>query len=332
MALDVGCGEPRTVAGNTEDAALARVVTRLSGQYLLRYLQLIAHEGDIRDAIVGIAIVAANTAHLDGPTGEGWRYAGVAAPPPDEARQPVSISRVAESLGLPFETARRRVGRLIRAGGCVKVPGGVIIPTAVLTRRAPSRALTNAGYVRAFVRDLEAAGQAEAAAFTAAWPSDAAGGDVAIARVVTRLSAGYALRAFRLLVDVYGDVRSGIVAQAIVTANTAHLVDREGSRYAGVEETPPDAVRRPVSVLSLAGALGLPYETLRAQVQRLIEAGVCVRVDGGVLVPAAVLETPVATRATMANVAYVRQFLRDLLARSLEALALQPDPAGEARA
>jgi hypothetical protein len=60
--------------------------------------------------------------------------------------------------------------------------------------------------------------------------------------------------------------------------------------------------------------LGLPYETLRRQVHRLIEAGVCVRVEGGLIVPMAVVEQPAAGQAVLANVRYVRQFVRNLQA------------------
>jgi hypothetical protein len=289
-------------------------VTRLSGEYVLHFLRLLFEEGDIRDAVVALAIAAANTAHLDQATGPGLRYAAVDSPPPDEVRKPVAILAVAESLGLPFETTRRRVGRLMRRGACIRVGGGVIIPTAFLTRRQPSRALTNIGYVRKFVRDLAAAGLTEATLVARALP--AAEEDAAIARTVTRLSADYALRALQLLVATYGDVRTGIVAQTIVTANTAHLAAETSAaaRYAGIDETPPDAVRKPVSVRRLAEWLRLPYETTRAQVQRLIAAGVCVRAEDGVFVPTAVLETPAAARSTLANAALVRKFMRDLLA------------------
>ena len=46
--------------------------------------------------------------------------------------------------------------------------------------------------------------------------------------------------------------------------------------------------------------------------RRLIDAGVCVRVDDGLIVPGAVLERPAAARSALANVGYVRKFMRDL--------------------
>jgi hypothetical protein len=144
--------------------------------------------------------------------------------------------------------------------------------------------------------------------------------DAAVARIVSRLSSEYILRALQLLVEAYGEIRTGIIAQTIVTANTAHLDTRggEGWRYAAIDETPPDEVRRPISIARLAESLGLPFETTRRHVQRLIETGVCVRVEGGLIVPKVVLEQPGAAQAALANVGYVRKFIRDLQAAGLE--------------
>ena len=48
--------------------------------------------------------------------------------------------------------------------------------------------------------------------------------DTAVARIVTRLSSEYVLRAFQLLIDAFGDIRAGLLVQAINTANVAALV------------------------------------------------------------------------------------------------------------
>jgi hypothetical protein len=92
-------------------------------------------------------------------------------------------------------------------------------------------------------------------------------------------------------------------------------------------------MRKPVNVAGLAESLGQPYETMRCQVQRLVRAGVCMRVDGGVIVPGAVLENPAAMRAMLANVTHVRRLVRDLgsLGVSLRS-ELQPTVAAPRRA
>ena len=142
-----------------------------------------------------------------------------------------------------------------------------------------------------------------------AWQTTVARG--AWVPTVARQSSAYCLRALRLVVDTYGDSQAGIVAQSIVAANTAHLdvFMGEGWRYAGIDQPPPDEVRRPVSVSAIARSLGVPYETLRRQVRRLIEAGVCLRVDGGLIIPTAAVERPAAAQAMLANVRHVREFV-----------------------
>jgi hypothetical protein len=78
-------------------------------------------------------------------------------------------------------------------------------------------------------------------------------------------------------------------------------------------------VRKPIGVAGIADSMGLPYETVRARVQRLIEDGVCVRVDGGLIVPQSVLDQPAAKRAMLTNVGYVRKLVRDLHAIGFDA-------------
>ena len=301
--------------GTNQDAAIARAVTRLSGRYVLRAFQLLIElYGDIRAGLIAQAIHAANTAHVYPRTEAGRTPADSAGVLPDDARRPIGIARLADSAGLPFETTRRVVQRLIDSGTCRRVSGGVIVPASIVTRRETVRAVhANLGYVREFLRDLQAAGLAEPVASVLTPAAD--GAEDLFARIVARFSADYLLRALRLLVDTYGDIRVGIVAQAVVAANTAHLETEameSTPRYAGIAETPPDEVRTPVSIAKLAESLGLPYETMRAQAHRLVDAGICIQVKGGLIVPSAFLEQPAAAQATLANVGYVRRFVRNL--------------------
>ena len=298
-----------------QDIAIARAVGRLSGRYVLSAFQLLIElYGDIRAGLLAQAVHAANTAHVSAATAAGRASADSAGVLPDDARRPIGIARLADTAGLPFETTRRIVQRLIDAGICLRLANGVIVPESFVRRPQTLRAVhANLAHVRTFVRDLQAAGLAEQAPSGLGLSPD--GDDDVFARIVGRLSADYILRALRLLVDTYGDIRAGIVAQAIVTANAAHLeTEASGSspRYAGLAENPPDAARRPISVVRLARSLGVPYETMRAQAHRLLDAGICIRVKGGLIVPAALLERPAAAEATLANVGYVRRFVRDL--------------------
>ncbi|HWF77009.1 MAG TPA: hypothetical protein VN694_07495 [Caulobacteraceae bacterium] len=297
-----------------EDAAVAQVTARLSAEFVLRAFQVLVDVyGDIRAGLFVHAINIANLAHIDPQADEIRQAAGPSGVLPDEMRRPISVARLADASGLPFESARRAVQQLISVGACERVPGGVIIPGAVVARPENLRGVVvNLGNVRKFMRDLHAAGVID---HVPASLAVAAGEDgTAAARLVARQTSEYVQQALRLLADTYVDTRAGVVAQTIVAANTAYLDTRggEGWRYARIDEAPPDEARRPISIGRVAESLGLPYETTRRYVARLLETKVCVRVRGGVIVPRAVLDGPRAVRATLANVGYVRKFAREL--------------------
>ena len=300
------------VEQTSDEAAVARIISRLGAEYVLGVFQLLIDRfGDIRSGLLFMAISTANVAHIDARTEEGRDAAASDGFVLDDDRKPVGVARLAAITGLPLGSTRRIVERLIDVGDCIRVDGGLIVPRAVFERPESVRATTaNLRHVREFVRKLLARGLvAEAPAMIPAWQTTVAHG--AWVPTVARQSSVYCLRALRLVVDLYGDPQAAIVAQSIVVANTAHLdvFMGEGWRYAGIDQPPPDEVRRPVSVSAIARSLGVPYETLRRQVRRLIEAGVCVRVEGGLIVPMAALEKPAAARGMLANVRYVREFV-----------------------
>lgn len=135
---------------------LSRVAARLAGDYFFRALGLISalHNGDIMAAIIWQAIVTANTAHLD--SGE---YAGTRTPPPDDLRRPVSVLSLSQSLGMPFETTRRYVNRMIEAGQCERVRGGVVVTARMLDdERFQAARVENLGYLRRLGREMLRAG------------------------------------------------------------------------------------------------------------------------------------------------------------------------------
>jgi hypothetical protein len=305
---------PQTPIGTVEDAAIARNVARLSGGYVLRAFQLLLEGfGGVRAALLVQAINTANVGALRH-TWDARRGPGTVGMFPDDMRRPVSIARLADSSGLPFESTRRIVHGLVDAHTCLRLDGGVILPKATLEGPRMTRVTAAIlGYVRRFVRDLGSVGLAEDSAPDRRSPPD---GDMeaAVGYRAAPFSNEYILRVLELLAEFFGDVRTGIVALTIATANTAHLEDRAGDgwRYASLDHAPPDDLRKPISAARLAESLGFPYETMRQHVRRLLDSGVCVRVDGGLIIPTAVVTTPAAARATLINVRYVRKFVRDL--------------------
>lgn len=137
------------------------------------------------------------------------------------------------------------------------------------------------------------------------------------ARAAVRAGAEYLLRSLELLGRlVGGQMLTGLVSLALTQANVAHLM--ADGRYADLDDLPPDAERRPVSVLALAASLGLPYETTRRHVEALIRAGHCVRVKGGVITPAVALDTELHRELLIANLANLRRLARELRTVGME--------------
>jgi hypothetical protein len=133
-------------------------------------------------------------------------------------------------------------------------------------------------------------------------------------RLVARLSADYMLRSLKMIGELaQGELLTGLVNLALVQANVGHL-DRMGSGFNSLDSIPPDEVRRPVSVLALSASLGLPYETTRRHVAKMVETGQCLRVKGGVIAPTAAVDDPRRAEMLEQNLINLRRLYRNLKA------------------
>ena len=106
-----------------------------------------------------------------------------------------------------------------------------------------------------------------------------------------RASTDFVIRAVPESARCLGGIRRATILCAIVAANVQHItraVDLTW-RYARRGEMVPDCERRPVNMNSLAASLAMPWETTRRQVHGLIDDGLCLKVDGGVIVPGSAL-------------------------------------------
>ncbi len=143
-----------TVANEDAPQDCKRLVTRVSTRWLLSSLAAVRAfgNGDILDGLILLAITDANTRHMNGPDG---RYQSVADIPPDEVRHPVSVYVIARDLGLSYETARRHVQRLIKAGRVERLEDGVVVPGRVFAEQE-MMGLTSRTYnnTRRFVEQL----------------------------------------------------------------------------------------------------------------------------------------------------------------------------------
>jgi DNA-binding transcriptional ArsR family regulator len=119
-------------------------------------------------------------------------------------------------------------------------------------------------------------------------------------RQLSRLGARFLLRAARIVaLTIDRDLITALVALGIVRANLAPIfADPElAARYAAADAIPPDSLRRPVSIYAVAKSTGIPYETVRRHVRKLQSDGLCLAVEGGIILPTSTIEGPGYQRA-----------------------------------
>jgi hypothetical protein len=116
----------------SDDYHDARAAVRSATDYILRWVEIAneTHGVDIIYSLVFTTMWAGNVSHLRGKT-----YAEIDDIPPDDERRPITIRQVADSLGLPYETVRRRVVEMLERGMARKVGReGFIVPVEALGR------------------------------------------------------------------------------------------------------------------------------------------------------------------------------------------------------
>ena len=89
-----------------------RFALRASAGFTLDLLKIYRGDRDLADALILAALIQSSSAPIAGDPGLQRRYGVFAAPAPATMRRAISMNAVAASLGLPFETVRRRVKRL----------------------------------------------------------------------------------------------------------------------------------------------------------------------------------------------------------------------------
>lgn len=275
------------MAGDPSTTGL-RVAARLANGFALDLVKLGGFGRDVIDGLLLVAISQANVAQITRNPELQRTYASLDQAPPDELRRPVSISGLANSLRVPYETARRRI-KLLEEAGVVQVSArGVIVPSAPLNSPFYRMGVeANYNMVRTLYVRLRAAGLLEHQPAEPGGPTFPA--DNPPVRLVIRLSSDYLLRLAEPITLHMGDLVTGLLLMDVIQANTEHLPDTEGGDPdAGwsAEGFVPDHFRRPVRPVLLAERLGIPQETVRRRLMRLVAADQCERKEDGYLVPA----------------------------------------------
>ncbi|PZQ63949.1 MAG: hypothetical protein DI570_07075 [Phenylobacterium zucineum] len=287
-----------------------RVAARLANGFVLDIVKLIGFGRDVIDGLLITAISQANVAQITRSPELQLAYATLDNPPPDELRRPVSISAVANSLHIPFETARRRIGALADLGIILTTPKGVIMPTAPLN--SPLYRMGAEGHyniVRNLYFRMRAIGVLDDLTVPANPPSfDPENPPI---RLVLRLSSDYLLRLAEPMNANMGDVLTGMVLSDLIQANTDRFADDQGGAVDHgwePESFIDDARRRAVRPAEVAQRLGVPPETIRRHLQRLEQSDLCERTENGYVVTARILARPAFIQFMVDNQSHLQRF------------------------
>ena len=274
-------------------ATAIRVAARLANGFALDMVKLGGFGRDVIDGLLLVAISQANIAQITRNPDLQRTYATLDQPPPDDLRRPVSISAIANSLRIPFETARRRITSLVDANILVVADRGVILPTAPLTSPFYRMGVeANYNLVRNLYFRLRGIGLLEDLPQPPAMAFDPQNPPV---RLIIRHSSDYLLRLAEPITIHMGDLVTGLLLMDMIHANTEHLLDTEGGTDDAnlpAEGFVPDSQRKPVRNTTLARRLGIPQETVRRHIRRLLDADQCERNGDGYVVPARILARP----------------------------------------
>jgi hypothetical protein len=151
-----------TAAEQKAEADLRRLAMRISVGYFLRFLEILSDssEGNLLRIIMFMTILKANVTPLDVDPEISRQFAALETIPPDEIRRPISVSALAASLAMPYETARRQVNTMIDLGLCERVGDeGLIVPSRVLEEPRMLQSIErNYVNLKSLVRNLKRAG------------------------------------------------------------------------------------------------------------------------------------------------------------------------------
>lgn len=254
--------------------AAVRIAGRLGMSFFLGYLRIVGEDHDLLDGLILLAIGQANVEHLDREPDPRDQHGDIDDPPSETALRPITVNALAATLRLPFETVRRRVGRLSSTGDCVLVKRGAMLPPRTwASQRWRFRAFTvhqQARNLYLALRDLGVLRPLATRAASRRIPLLA----------LERMAASYALRQLNSLSARLKDPALGLLLIHVIRASTDHLDDTY-AEFAEHDDLIGDSLRRPAPIALLASRMGAPYETIRRHSQQLLKDGWIARDSAG---------------------------------------------------
>jgi hypothetical protein len=104
--------------------APVRAISRILSDYFFRTLDALHRQiGDPLTNLVMLEVLRATSVHIPSAEAAAAMQAGWIA---GKERAPVRVAQLSRRLGIPYETARRRVGWLVEQACCRQVSGGIL--------------------------------------------------------------------------------------------------------------------------------------------------------------------------------------------------------------
>lgn len=300
---------------------LAWRVAPATAAFVLRIETASRAARDLVDGLLFAAIQAANVSTISSDPELQVAYAILADAPPDHLRRPVSVSAIANSLRMPFETARRRVQSLARDGAIEVTPKGVRVSHQALGHHDfLNNVMIRHEQLRLFYLEMKALG-----VLPPSPPAPRPVWDHPPIRLTNRLIWDYMLRVADDLGTTVGDASNGLILMAMARENTEGFDPGVLTTWA----RDPLAVARPVRNRRLAEALNFSTETLRRYVIALESRGFCVRGSRGLVAVAPTAVRSDLDRMVLDNLANLQRLFARL--RQFGVLASWDDQATAAR-
>lgn len=304
---------------DADAAARSRLAWRVAPTSLIFFLDLvdIGRQRDVVDALLFGAVVVANLEPLNRDPELAHAYATLDDASPDELRRPVSINAVAQSLRLPFETARRRIARMAETGDLVVTPKGVYVPGSIIaTPGFLATVFSRHARLHRFYDDMRALG----AVPEPPPPDPSAPVDEQPIRITNRAVAEYMMRVVDGLIALTGDPVSALLLLQMARVNTEDLSPGELAAWAADQA----GMGRPVRTGLLAQSLRFSAETTRRHAISLEAMGFCVRTEAGLVATAGQDARPMIAQLAEENLTSVQRLFARL--RHLGALAAWDAP------
>lgn len=236
----------------------------------LRYMRdaaaITRGERDAHDAFILSTISNASSAFLNQATQEHAQFVTTQSPPPDEMLRPISINALAQSLDMPFETVRRRVGGLRREGLIEATPTGVVILSRTLASPAHT-AMVEAHFERARRFYLSMKALDALPPIDAQKPGPASSAPPV--RAVSRAVSDYFLRFAQPLIALCGNLITAAVLAEIVLGNAETMDDAALARWLAEA----GASGHPTRLADIAKPIRFSRETARRHARLLQDRG-----------------------------------------------------------